>query len=125
MWRFTLSRRWWAGHVLVILCCAVFIWLGRWQWGRAESPTGDWQNLGYALQWPLFAAVLVAAWTRFLWLEQHRGPGPAPAPNVAQPDNGRSTRHPGPRPIPEDDPDDELAAYNTYLARLAEQDRRS
>ncbi len=111
--------------MLVILCCAVFIWLGRWQWGRAESPTGDWQNLGYALQWPLFAAVLVAAWTRFLWLEQHRGPGPAPAPNVAQPDNGRSTRHPGPRPIPEDDPDDELAAYNTYLARLAEQDRRS
>ncbi|HVE96884.1 MAG TPA: hypothetical protein VNA67_07870 [Pseudonocardiaceae bacterium] len=121
MWRFTLSRRWWAGHVLVALCCGVFLWLGRWQWDRAESPTGDWQNLGYALQWPLFAVVLVAAWARFLWLEQHRVPEPAPAPNLTPPDTG----HLGHRPIPEDDPDDELAAYNTYLARLAEQDRRS
>jgi DNA-binding transcriptional regulator of glucitol operon len=119
VWRFTLSRRWWAGHVLVALCCGLFIWLGRWQWNRAESPTGDWQNLGYALQWPLFAVVLVAAWARFLWLEQHR------APDLTSPDAGRPTRHPGHRPIPEDDPDDELAAYNTYLARLAEQDRGS
>ncbi len=105
--------------MLVALCCGVFIWLGRWQWDRAESPTGDWQNLGYALQWPLFAVVLVAAWARFLWLEQHR------APDLTPPDTGRPTRHPGQRPIPEDDPDDELAAYNTYLARLAEQDRES
>jgi DNA-binding transcriptional regulator of glucitol operon len=119
VWRFTLSRRWWVGHVLVALCCGVFIWLGRWQWDRAESPTGDWQNLGYALQWPLFAVVLVAAWARFLWLEQHR------APDLTPPDTGRPTRRPRHRPIPEDDPDDELAAYNTYLARLAEQDRRS
>ena len=105
--------------MLVALWCGVFIWLGRWQWDRAESPTGDWQNLGYALQWPLFAVVLVAAWARFLWLEQHR------APDLTPPDTGRSTRHLGHRPIPEDDPDDELAAYNTYLAGLAEQNRRS
>ena len=105
--------------MLVALCCGLFIWLGRWQWNRAESPTGDWQNLGYALQWPLFAVVLVAAWARFLWLEQHR------APNLTPPGTGRPTRHLEHRPIPEDDPDDELAAYNTSLAGLAEQDRRS
>ncbi|MGH3839475.1 MAG: hypothetical protein ACRDSF_27815 [Pseudonocardiaceae bacterium] len=116
MWRFALSRRWWAGHLLVALCCGLFIWLGRWQWDRAESATGDWQNLGYALQWPLFAVVLVAAWARFLWLEQRRVPESGP-PTL--------TRQPGHRPIPEDDPHDELAAYNAYLARLAEQDRPS
>ncbi len=129
MWRFALSRRWWAGHLLVGLCCGLFIRLGRWQWDRAESATGDWQNLGYALQWPLFAVVLVAAWARFLWLEQRRIPEPGPAPPVTwrpvHTQHFDHTRHLGHRPIPEDDSHDELAAYNAYLARLAEQDRRS
>jgi DNA-binding transcriptional regulator of glucitol operon len=118
VWRFALSRRWWAGHLLVALCCVLFIGLGRWQWDRAQAPTGDWQNLGYALQWPLFAVTLVATWVRFLWLEQHRVPelDPAPDPPSLTPP---ATRHHGHRPIPEDDPDDELAAYNAYLARLA------
>ncbi len=118
VWRFALSRRWWLGHLLVVTCCAVFVWLGIWQWDRAQGPTGDWQNLGYALQWPLFAVVLVAAWARFLWLEQTQIPEP---PNLTPP----PTRRPaGAAPIREEDPADELAAYNAYLARLAEQDRR-
>ena len=116
VWRFALSRRWWAGHLLVTLCCGLFLGLGRWQWDRAQAVTGDWQNLGYALQWPLFAVVLVAAWARFLWLEQHRVPEPGPARNPTSP----AAR----RPIPKDDHDDELAAYNAYLARLAEQEQR-
>ncbi|MDQ3762238.1 MAG: hypothetical protein M3460_11285 [Actinomycetota bacterium] len=129
MWRFALSRRWWFGHVLVAMCCAVFCWLGSWQWDRAQSSTGDWQNLGYALQWPLFTIVLAAAWARFLWLEQHRSetvcPEPEralsdPTPNLPSP----AAQRPAHPPIREDDPDDELAAYNAYLARLAEQDRR-
>ena len=124
MWRFVLARRWWVGHVLVALCCVLFIRLGRWQWDRAESPTGGWQNFGYALQWPLFAVVLVAAWVRFLWLERQanaRVPEdePDPTPELTAP----VPRRPAPSPIPEDDPDDELAAYNAFLARLAEQDR--
>ncbi len=109
------------GHALVALCCAVFVRLGRWQWDRAQSPTGDWQNLGYALQWPLFAVVLVAAWARFLWLERNRVIEAAPEPDL-------TVRRPAPPPqrLPngEDDLDDELATYNAYLARLAEQDRR-
>jgi DNA-binding transcriptional regulator of glucitol operon len=111
--------------MLVMLCCVLFIRLGRWQWDRAESPTGGWQNFGYALQWPLFAVVLAAAWVRFLWLERQanaRVPEdePDPAPELTAP----VPRRPAPSPIPEDDPDDELAAYNAFLARLAEQDRR-
>lgn len=118
MWRFALSRRWWFGHLLVLTFCAVFIWLGNWQWDRSQTPTGDWQNLGYALQWPLFAVVLLAAWVRFLWLEQPRIPEtPAPTP----PPTERPVPH---QPIREEEPDDELAAYNAYLARLAEQEQR-
>jgi DNA-binding transcriptional regulator of glucitol operon len=117
VWAFALSRRWWFGHVLVAMCCAVFVWLGKWQWDRAQTPTGDWQNLGYALQWPLFAVVLVAAWVRFLWLEQSRIPQ---TPNLTSPPIPRTAAV----PIREENPDDELSAYNAYLARLAEQDRR-
>jgi DNA-binding transcriptional regulator of glucitol operon len=123
VWRFVLARRWWVGHVLVVLCCALFIRLGRLQWDRSQSPTGGWQNLGYALQWPLFAVVLLAAWARFLWLErQAQVPSdePVPVPDLT-PAVPRRAAHP---PIPEDDPDDELAAYNAFLARLAEQDRQ-
>jgi DNA-binding transcriptional regulator of glucitol operon len=128
VWRFALSRRWWAGHVLVAVFSVVFLGLARWQWDRAHSAGGDWQNFGYALQWPVFAIFLVAGWLRFLWLEQHQcrdgvieGERPVPAPPPA----ARAARGRVPRPIPEDEPDDELAAYNAYLARLAEQDRRS
>ena len=121
MWRFALSRRWWAGHLLVALCGGLFLGLGRWQWDRAQSPLGGWQNLGYALQWPLFAVVLVAAWARFLWLE-HRGPETDPAPRLSDPP---ATRRLGHRPTPKDDPDDELATYNAYLARLAQQDNQT
>lgn len=119
----------------MVTFCVVFVRLGRWQWDRAQSPTGDWQNLGYALQWPLFAVVLVVAWARFLWLEQHRGPEMgSPAAEILEAETESETvlssatpppvpRRPAYPPIREDDPDDELAAYNAYLARLAEQDR--
>jgi hypothetical protein len=73
----------------------------------------------------LFAVVLLAAWARFLWLErqahaQVSSDEPVPVPDFAPPAPRRSA-HPS---IPEDDPDDELATYNAFLARLAEQDRQ-
>jgi DNA-binding transcriptional regulator of glucitol operon len=123
VWRFALSRRWWVGHVLVVTFCAVFVRLGRWQWDRAQSPTGDWQNLGYALQWPLFAVVLVAAWARFLWLEQHRDPDTEADTGLSSHTAPPVPRRPAYPPIREDDSDDELTAYNAYLSQLAEQDR--
>lgn len=84
--------------------------------------------MGYALQWPLFAVVLAAAWARFLWLERHAGARqpdnePDPAPDITPP-VPRAASRTAPAPIPEDDPDDELATYNAFLARLAEQDRQ-
>lgn len=122
MRRFLLSPKWWVGHVLVVLAVTVFVALGGWQYDRSQSAAGDFQNLGYALQWPLFAVFAVFAWWRVLHLEQRRlewsdellppvperSPPPRPAPHA--------------QPVQEDDPDDELAAYNAHLARLAARD---
>ncbi len=43
--------------------------MGWWQWDRFESSSGTGQNLGYALQWPLFAAACVWGYRRFIQLE--------------------------------------------------------
>ena len=109
--------------------------LGWWQWERFESASGTGQNLGYALQWPLFAAFLVFAYRRFVQLENgqagvHEGPAEPTVTDTA----------PTPREIPadllparpqapriEDDPEDDqdvaqAIEYNHYLAELAARD---
>jgi len=47
--------------------CLALAW---WQWERYESAAGTAQNLGYALQWPLFAGFVVFAYFRFVRLER-------------------------------------------------------
>ena len=64
--RLLLSSKWLGRHLLVLVGVAVFLRLGWWQWRRTESSTGTLQNFGYALEWPLFAAVLVVAWWRLM-----------------------------------------------------------
>ncbi len=122
MRRFLLSPKWWVGHVLVVLAVTVFVALGGWQYDRSQSAAGDFQNLGYALQWPLFAVFAVFAWWRVLHLEQRRlERSDELLPPVPEPS---SPPRPAPhaQPVQEDDPDDELAAYNAHLARLAARD---
>ncbi len=116
--------------MLVVLAVAVFVALGGWQYDRSQSAAGDFQNLGYALQWPLFALFAVVAWWRVLCLEQRRlEQGRAggelrpstPEPTTPEP-SPPSRPAPHAQPVQEDDPDDELAAYNAHLARLATRD---
>lgn len=89
--------------------------LAWWQWNRYESASGSWQNLGYVLQWPLFGlfpAFMVWRIKRLKQreVEERAGAGPAEPPV------------PAPRPARQNpvqaEPDDELAAYNSYLAEL-------
>ncbi|RMI32970.1 transcriptional regulator [Nocardia stercoris] len=56
--------------LLVIAAATTCLLLGWWQWGRFDSNSGTAQNLGYALQWPLFAGFVVYAFFRFLRLER-------------------------------------------------------
>jgi len=48
--------------VLAVLATFALAW---WQWTRFRSGSGTFQNLGYALQWPLFGAFFVYAYRKF------------------------------------------------------------
>lgn len=56
--------------VLVVVASVACLALGWWQWQRFDSAAGTGQNLGYALQWPLFSGFAVFAYFRFVRLEQ-------------------------------------------------------
>lgn len=111
--------------LLVIVAALACLALGWWQWERFESSSGTGQNLGYALQWPLFAGFAVFAYIRFVRLETEAEEQDAPS---TAPQRTDSARKAAPREIPagilperptaarDDDP--VLAEYNRYLAAL-------
>lgn len=107
------------------LACLI---LGWWQWSRFESGSGSFQNLGYAMQWPLFAVFVVYAYRRFVRLEdqevetdQPAGSGSAAPPPTELPAGVLPPRRPMPAPHDEED-DPTLRDYNAYLAELDERD---
>lgn len=117
------SPRWLFWHVLTLAAVATCLLLGRWQWERAGSLDGSLQNLGYALQWPLFAVFFAFMWWRMLRLELRGGPA-EPAPPDGTDETPAGLPVPAPRPPPvTDDEDPALAAYNRMLAELARRDR--
>ncbi|GAA0262728.1 hypothetical protein GCM10009539_55700 [Cryptosporangium japonicum] len=138
-------------HAVAIVLIGACLGLAWWQWGRAHSLSGTAQNLGYALQWPAFAAFVAYAWYRMLRLELHppadatragtvtttagapragdgdgdeRAGGPVgTAGGVARSGGAPRTvpvrRHYRPQAAESADPaDEQLAAYNAYLASL-------
>jgi DNA-binding transcriptional regulator of glucitol operon len=100
--------------VISLLGACLLAW---WQWNRYESASGSWQNLGYVLQWPLFGLFPAFMFWRIrrLKAKERAGAGPA-APSVPAP-RPVMTR-PKPVQVASDEPDDELTAYNRYLAEL-------
>ena len=56
--------------MLVILAAGDCLALGWWQWTRFQSTSGTFQNLGYAMQWPLFAGFCVYAYRKFVRYEE-------------------------------------------------------
>nr|WP_245650064.1 hypothetical protein [Millisia brevis] len=109
--------------VFVVAAAATCLVLGWWQLQRYESTSGTGQNLGYALQWPLFAAFVVFAYRRFLQLEEDpteptRVDGPTEIPAGVLPT--RPTVAPPVEPDPEDGA---LVEYNAYLAQLDASER--
>jgi DNA-binding transcriptional regulator of glucitol operon len=137
-----LSRRWVVRHVLAIVLVVGCLALGWWQLQRAMSAGGSAQNVGYALQWPLFGGFVVFAWWRMLKIElaaldeqadtepeaetepgREAGPGREAEPEPAAEPTVRRSRFPA--PVGEQEPDEELAAYNAYLAQLHQKDMRA
>lgn len=112
-----LSPRWLGWHALLLVSLVALGRIGWWQWETARDE-GDWQNYGYAVQWWLFAAFAVFLWVKLVLdeLDPSRVAEREETPELPQPDLR-------PQAPVEDDEDEELAAYNRHLARLAEQAR--
>ncbi|MBL1078124.1 transcriptional regulator [Nocardia sp. 2] len=114
--------------LFVIIASGVCLALGYWQWTRFEATGGTAQNLGYALQWPLFAGFVVWAYFRFVRLEHHaeleqQAQAPEePTPTPKRPKAATAREIPAgilpERPKAAKDDDPELSEYNKYLAGL-------
>ncbi|MEG9516052.1 hypothetical protein LZ318_20490 [Saccharopolyspora indica] len=135
MFRSLLTPRWLLLHVLFIAATVTTGFLAVWQWDRAHEAGGSFQNLGYALQWPLFGAFTIFLWIRVARMDlsrereesaQEAEVDASAGQAVAQPEVRRKrplVPPPAPRVDADDDP--ELAEYNKYLAELNEADRRA
>ncbi len=66
-----------AAAVITTLCLA---W---WQWGRWHDSDGSFQNLGYALQWPIFGLFFIICYRKYMEYERERANGEE-APAVAR-----------------------------------------
>ncbi len=106
--------------VLAIVASAGCLALGWWQLSRWESNSGSFQNLGYALQWPLFAGFCLYAYRKFIRYEEAPPEPPSASGDVTEIPAGLLPD----RPVASTQPTDAtLREYNAYLAELANADR--
>jgi DNA-binding transcriptional regulator of glucitol operon len=108
-----------AAIALVIVAACGCLALGWWQWTRFQSVSGTYQNLGYALQWPVFAWFCVYAYRKFVRYEVEP-PEPHKHGTVTEIPAGLLPERPQSAEPPPDD--DALREYNAYLAELARND---
>ena len=128
-WFFLITPRWLGWHAFAVLATIGMLWLGDWQFHRAES--GNALSWAYTFEWPIFAVFGVVFWAKTIRDEFKPHTDPGDAPEVELPVGagasaavgvGAGAGGPGARVAEEEDEDDpELAAYNAYLARLSEQ----
>lgn len=108
--------------ILVVAAACGCLVLGWWQWTRYESAGGTFQNLGYALQWPFFAAFCVYAYRKFVRYED-APPEPRSATEPTEVPDGLLPQRPAAAPTTTGDDDPAMREYNAYLAELARKDR--
>lgn len=124
-WFFLITPKWLGWHAFAVVATLGMLWLGDWQFHRAES--GNALSWAYTFEWPIFAVFGVVFWAKTIRDEFKPSAGTGEVPAVDLPAGagvalsrdgdvgGREADAAG----EEDDP--ELAAYNAYLARLNEQ----
>ncbi|HVT42141.1 MAG TPA: hypothetical protein VHD39_04090 [Acidimicrobiales bacterium] len=107
-------------HAVILIIVPAFLALCVWQIFRAID--GNSLSWAYVFEWPLFAGYAIYMWWRILHEDATEETPPAAATNGA---GGRADAA-GPAsvaPQPQEEQEDaDLAAYNAYLAQLAEQD---
>ena len=127
--RVWLSRRALKLHAVILVVVPAFLALCVWQIHRALG--GNSLSWAYVFEWPLFAGYAVYMWWRFVHEAAEDAAGRAagvrpPVPrrhHGAAPAARRHEAHPATDARRGAQEDAELAAYNEYLAQLAEQDK--
>ena len=125
VWHFLIRPRWLGWHLLMVVSFFGMVWLGDWQFHRALS--GNALSWAYTFEWPLFAVFAVVFWAKTIRDEFRIRSGEAPDPRAVAAE--AESLPPGvagavqvagsvqAEPHEEED-DEELSAYNAYLARL-------
>jgi DNA-binding transcriptional regulator of glucitol operon len=114
-------RRRSAQITLVIVAACGCLALGWWQWTRFESNSGSFQNLGYALQWPMFAGFCIYAYRKFVRYEDTPPESTGVQIITEVPDGLLPDR---PRVLNQSTASDPaMREYNAYLAQLTQADQ--
>jgi DNA-binding transcriptional regulator of glucitol operon len=105
-------------HAVILIVVPAFAALCVWQIYRAVD--GNSLSWAYVFEWPLFAGYAIYMWWRFV----HEKPEPADAASSENRHTDAARQPPANPPAAKETQEAaELAAYNEYLARLAEKDR--
>jgi hypothetical protein len=117
VWQFLIKPRWVGWHLLMVASLWGMLWLGDWQLHRALAGNG--LSWAYTFEWPLFAIFAVVFWARTIRDEFRIKRGQVIVPDHHQEELplGVGSVQAG-TAAPDDGEDDELSAYNDYLARL-------
>jgi hypothetical protein len=137
-WRFVITPRWLAWHAFTVAAVWGMLWLGDWQFHRAES--GNALSWAYTFEWPVFAAFGIVFWAKTIIDEGKPGQAEPADGEEAESAAGSGSAAEGTAGLParrhvpsrsaangtaeaEDDEGDntELDEYNAYLAKLQQQ----
>jgi hypothetical protein len=122
-WRFLIRPRWLGWHLAMVVSVAGMLALGYWQLRRAEE--GNALSWAYTFEWPIFAVFAVVFWAKTIRDEfspPQTGTDTAGAEfAVGARPAGSAGRGDGQEADQAEPEDQDLAAYNAYLARLQEQ----
>jgi hypothetical protein len=123
-WWFLVTPRWLAWHAFAVFAAWGMLWLGDWQFHRAEG--GNALSWAYTFEWPIFTIFGVIFWGKTIadeWRTAGRQAAAAAAGGSAPAGAGLPLPAAAHVAAVSDDFDDaedpELAAYNDYLTRLS------
>jgi hypothetical protein len=136
-WFFLITPRWLAWHAFAVFAAWGMLWLGDWQFHRAEG--GNALSWAYTFEWPIFTIFGVVFWAKTI-IDEYRSPGGAATSSaatssaatgdmatsgilaaglaIAGGDSLPAGAHTAAMLDEEAGEDPELAAYNAYLAKL-------
>ena len=130
-WFFLITPRWLAWHAFAVFAAWGMLWLGDWQFHRAEG--GNALSWAYTFEWPVFTIFGVVFWAKTI-IDEYRSSGSAAKGGAANGLSAAGLLESGGGALPghslpalahtaamldeQADDDPELAAYNAYLAKL-------